>query len=174
MSVPAKQPKPKRPRRPVYFRVERLVRPDTGEEVGALVPRYACDLRAMRERKYVVGAELRAELKRPRNPAFHRLVHALGGMAVDQIDGFGDLDAHAAVKRLQREAGVACEEMMIDLGPLGQVPVKVPRSIAFDEMDDGEFSELFRGICRHIAATYWPGMSEDEIAQQAELMADAG
>lgn len=155
----------KRPRKPVYFCVERLVRVSTGEEIGALVPRYACDARAMRDRKYTIGTELRAELKKPRNAKFHRLAHAIGSLMVDQRDEFMAMDPHAAVKRLQRECGVCCEEMTIDLGPLGQVAVKVPRSIAFDEMEESDFSALVKAIYDHIAATYWTGMTPEAIEE---------
>jgi hypothetical protein len=154
--------------------VERLVRPDTGELVGALVPRYGCDRRAMRERGYTVGSEVRAELKKRRNVKFHRLAHAIGAMCVDQLDTFAGLDAHAAIKRLQRETGVCCEEMALDLGPLGTVAVKMPRSMAFDEMGEDEFSQLVEAIYKHLAATYWPSMTPEAIAGMADMYEGQG
>lgn len=159
----------KRAKRPIYFTVERLVRVSTGEEVGALVPRYQCDLKEMRARKYCVGTELRVELKKPRNPKFHRLAHALGQLAVDHIEGFESLSAHDALKRLQRECGVQCESQELDLGPLGKVPVSVPRSIAFDELDEGEFGELFAGVVLHIRKAYWPTLSEEAIEELTHM-----
>ena len=159
----------KRAKRPIYFTVERLVRVSTGEEVGALVPRYQCDLKEMRARKYCVGTELRVELKKPRNPKFHRLAHALGQLAVDHIEGFESLSAHDALKRLQRECGVQCESQELDLGPLGKVPVSVPRSIAFDELDEGEFGELFAGVVLHIRKGYWPSLSEEAIEELTHM-----
>lgn len=157
--------------RPIYFRVERLVRPETGEEVGALVPRYKADQLEMRARKYSVGSDLRAELKKPRNPGFHRKAHALGQMAVDNIEGFEQLNAHDALKRLQTEAGVQCEPMELDLGPLGLVNISRPRSIAFDEMEEGDFTELWEGVLAHIRARYWPTLADYAIEQFA-LMAE--
>lgn len=155
----------KRARRPVYFTVERLVRPETGESVGALVPRYGCDVREMRARKYNVGTELRAELKKPRNPKFHRLAHALGQLVVDQVEGFDDLSAHDALKRLQRESGIQCESQEIELPGFGKLTANVARSMAFDELDEGEFAELFEGVVRHIRAKYWPTLTDDQIEQ---------
>lgn len=154
----------KRAERPVYFTLERLVRPSTGEEIKALVCRSGVDRREMQSRKYHIGDEIRAVLSKPRNVKFLGLAHALGQLAVDQIEGFSDLNAHDAVKRLQRESGVQCESQEIDLGPLGKASVNVARSIAFDEMDEGEFSELYNGIVEHIKRTYWKTMSEDAIA----------
>ena len=163
--------KPKRPRKPVYFRVERLVRPETGEVLGALVPRYGCDRRAMRERGYSTGSELRAELKKPRNAKFHNLMHALGALLVDQAEGLEDLDAHGAVKRLQRETGVQCDEMTIDVPGVGSLGVKVPRSLAFDEMDEGDFAQLWGAIVRLASEKYLHGMAPEAIEEFAEMTA---
>lgn len=146
----AKKIRAKRARRPVYLLVRRLVDPSTGELVGCLVPANDIDQRLLRERRFVVGKEIRAELKQSRNPAFHRLVHAVGYLLVDHVDGFESMTAHDAIKEIQKRAGVFCEPMEIDLGQLGKVEVQVPRSIAFDEMDEGEFHELFRGLTDYI------------------------
>lgn len=88
----------KPPRRPIYFVVVQAIDEKTGERFGALRPLNAVDQRAMRERKYAVGTEVRAELKKPRNVKFHRLAHALGALVVDQIDAFVGLTAHDALK----------------------------------------------------------------------------
>jgi hypothetical protein len=169
--------KRKRPDRPVYFRVEKLVRPDTGEEVGALVPMTQWDQRTMRDRKYFKGTELRADLKKRRNVKFHRLAHAIGALAVDHIEGFEALDTHAALKKLQAESGICCETSTvdIDLTSLGvgivKAPVSAPRSIAFDEMDETEFSELVHGICNYIREKFHgvpPGELSEIIAAVEE------
>ena len=148
--------KAKRARRPIYLMVQRLVDPATGEEVGALVPAHPIDKALLRERKFNVGREIRAELKQRRNVKFHRLIHSVGQLLVENCDGFESMTGHDAIKQVQREAGVMCESMEIDLGSLGKVPVKVPRSIAFDEMDEGEAHELFEGLRKHIEAKYLP------------------
>ncbi len=166
------RPSAKRPRKPVYLRVERLVRPETGEVVGALVPRYGCDKRAMRERGYTTGTELRAELKKPRNAKFHRLMHALGGLLVDQAEGLEDLDAHGAIKRLQRETGVQCDEMTVDVPGIGSLAVKMPRSIAFDEMDEGDFAQLWQALVRHASEKYLHGMAPEAVEEFAEMTAE--
>lgn len=159
----------KRARRPIYLVVRRLVDPTTGEELGALVPAHPIDRRLMKERKLSVNREVRAELKQPRNPAFHRLAHAVGHLMVDNVEGFESLSAHDALKRLQREAGVACEEIEVDLGELGRVPVKQPRSLAFDEMAEDEFAAFFEGITAHIAEHYAHVML-DEVRAEFWLM----
>lgn len=160
-------------RRPVYFEVKRLVDPATGEEVGALVPRHRIDQRLMRERGYRTGDQIRAELKKPRNVKFHRLVHALGGLIADHIEAFQGDTCHAVIKRLQRETGICCETQEIELPGLGKLEVKVAQSLAFDEMDEGQFFELYRGICNHVCARYWPGMTPEQIESLVDLMPEA-
>lgn len=169
-TVAAKKIQAKRARRPVYLVVRRLVDPATGEVVGALVPAHPIDQRLLKERRFNVGREIRAELKQSRNPAFHRLVHAVGALLVDHVDGFDTMTSHDAIKRVQREAGVHCDQLEIDLGPAGKALVSQPRSIAFDEMDEGEFSELFRGLTDHIDRHYISGLT-DAVRGEYLLMA---
>lgn len=157
----AKKIKAKRGRRPIYLIVRRLVDPATGEEIGALVPANAIDQRLLRERRFAVDREVRAELKQPRNAAFHRLAHAVGHLLVDNVEAFRDLAAHDALKRVQMEAGVCCDTIEIDLGPMGRVPVKKPRSLAFDEMPEDEFSAFFDGITAWIGEHYASVMLDD-------------
>lgn len=169
----AKKIRAKRARRPVYLMVRRLMDPDTGEMVGALVPANEIDQRLLRERRFVVGKEIRAELKQSRNPAFHRLVHAVGYLLVDHVDGFESMTAHDAVKEVQKRAGVFCEPMEFELGQFGKVEVQVPRSIAFDEMDEGEFHEFFRGLTDYIDRHLLAGLS-DAVRGDYLLMTGGG
>lgn len=173
MTSPLSKAKAKRAKRPVYLVVRKLIDPETGELVGALVPANLIDQRLLRERKFNVGREVRAELKQSRNPAFHRLAHALGHLLVDNVEGFEGLDAHGALKRVQAASGICCEPLEIDLGPLGNVSVQQPRSIAFDEMDEAEFGEFFRGICDYIDRHYLSGLT-DAVRGDYLLMTGGG
>lgn len=169
MTTAAERLKAKRARRPIYLVVRRLVDPQTGEEVGALVPAHPIDQRLMKERRFHVNREVRAELKQPRNPAFHRLAHAIGHLLVDNVDKFHGKDAHSAIKTLQAEAGVCCdaERFVIDLGQFGrhEVDRNVPRSIAFDEMEEDEFRQFFDGITAYIGEHYASVMLDDVRAE---------
>jgi hypothetical protein len=169
MTTSAERLKAKRARRPIYMVVRRLVDPATGEEVGALVPAHPIDQRLMKERKFHVNREVRAELKQPRNPAFHRLAHAIGNLLVDNVEKFSGKGGHDALKEVQRESGVCCDTMEIDLGPLGKVPVKQPRSLAFDEMEEDEFAQFFDGITAYIGEHYASVML-DEVRAEFWLM----
>lgn len=163
MSTAAEKRAAKRARRPVYLVVRRLVDPATGEEIGALVPANPIDARLLRERKFHVDREVRAELKQPRNVAFHRLAHAVGHLLVDNVEEFRDVTAHEALKQVQRAAGVCCEPFEIDLGPvLGKVTAMQARSLAFDEMEEDEFRAFFDGITAYIGEHY-AGVMLDEV-----------
>jgi hypothetical protein len=170
--------KPARPRKqqkPIYFVVEKLVRPSTGEEVGALVPLTQWDSAAMRARKYKAKTEVRATLTKPRNGWMLRIAHALGKLVIENVEGFehhGE-DHHGAFKELQRRSGICCEEMLLDLGQLGVVPVKQAQSIAYDEMEDEDFNKLAFGICAYIRNEFQgvPPEQLEEIIAKIEAQA---
>lgn len=171
----AKKIRAKRARRPVYAVVERLVVLETGEERLAILAAHPIDRKLMHERGYRRGDELRLEIKKPRNVKFHRLAHAVGALLVDNVEAFRHLGSHDALKQVQREAGVCCEAMELDLGPvLGKVPVQVPRSIAFDEMDGAEFEQLFLGICDFIDQHYQSAMTDEVRAEYLLMVAGQG
>ena len=161
----AKKIQAKRARRPIYLLVRKLVDPATGEEVGALVPANEIDARLLRERKFHVGREVRAELKQPRVEWQHRLIHKIGTLMVDNVEGWEQLKSHDAVKRLQRESGVCCEEMEVDIPGVGRLMVKQAESLSFDEMEQDRFAQLFEGIAHHIGERYAHVMLDDVRAE---------
>ena len=196
-STAKERAKARRARRPIYLIVRKLADPDTGEIVGALVPANAIDGRLMRERKFTVGREIRAEMKQPRNVAFHRLAHALGHLLVDNVEELRDLSSHEALKRLQLESGIACEIVEMDASPvisailaaaeemlgagarkvlaavlpeIKTIPVKVARSLAFDEMDEDEFRGFFDGVVSCAAEHYGHVMLDDVRAEFWDLV----
>lgn len=142
----------------IYFRVDR----------GCLVPADNYAASKLRERNYHVGDLLAAELVKPRNPKFNRLVHRIGQLVVANIEAFSGLDAHKAIKRLQIEGKVFCEEIGIHVPGYGMLIQFIPRSLSFESLDEGEYQEAARQICRTIAERYWPTLSEEQIAEMAE------
>lgn len=157
-------------RQPIYLRTARLVDPATGHQVSALVPAGAADVEMIRERGVTIGQMLRADLTKPRNPEFHRLAHALGDLVRKNIEGFEECTAHGAIKRLQEVSGIGCDITRTEIPSVGVLVSKQPRSIAFDSMDQGEFFELVRSLCRFIAERYWPQCTAEEVEQMVELM----
>ncbi|HAL21203.1 MAG TPA: hypothetical protein DCP40_00485 [Stenotrophomonas sp.] len=192
LTAAAKKIRAKRARRPIYLVVVKLVDPSTGEVVGALVPAHEVDQRLLRERKFRVGREIRGELKQPRDGSQHRLIHKIGHLMVDNVEGWEQLDAHDAVKRLQLDADVCCETVEMDATPviaavldaceslLGQgarkvlagvlpaistIPVKRAESLSFDEMEQARFQELFDGLTEHISRHYTHVLLDDVRAE---------
>lgn len=166
----------KRPSRPIIFVVERLVRPGTGEAVGALVPSTTLDQRLMRERKYHIGTELRADLKNVRNVKFWRLSHVLSAWLADNVDGFDGLACHDALKKLQTDSGIGCAEESFDLGTLGKVTRTVAESLNFFDMDEGRFSELWDGgngeggWLGWLRRTKWGGLDPASVDEVEEML----
>lgn len=167
--------KPKPTRKHVYGTVRLLVDPRTGEQVKAFVVESFVDRRLLNERKLKVGADVRLLIQQPRNVGFHRKLHALAGFLREHIEGFDDCkDDHDAIKRLQRESGVCCEVQEMDLGPLGKAQIKVAESLAFDEMPEERFDQLFNGLLDWARVTYRPELSQDDFLAMMEFAERAG
>lgn len=185
-------------REKIYFRVQRLP-----SGVGALVPADPCAASKLRERSYRTGDLLAADLTKPRNPKFNRLVHRIGQLVVANIGAFSGLDAHAAIKRLQWEGNVACDEVGVSMRSAWEqisaailsipgmsviesalkvvgsmlpdralISMRQPRSLSYQSMDEGEYHEAARGICRTIAERYWPTLTPEAIEEMAEMMVE--
>ena len=140
---------------------------------GALVPASAWCQEQLKARKYSINDTVFATITKPRNPAFNRLVH--GGFArlvVENIDAFGHLSPHDALKRIQIEADIGCDAIGINFPGVGPTTYRVPRSVSFESMSEEEFSGLFLAMCRYIARKYWPELSERQVAEMAEVMAN--
>ena len=150
---------------PVKRRPERIA---LRIDKGCLRPADGLSQERLRARGYHVGDVVFAELKKPRNPGFHRLVHALGKLVAENIEDFAGMSAHAVIKTLHY-AKVACEEIAYRMNGMSVIQ-RIPRSLSFESMEEGEFREVFGGICRHIGKTYWGGLSADEVQAMIELM----
>lgn len=143
---------------------------------GALVPADPYTAKRLRERGYRIGDNLLAELRKPRNPGFHRLAHRLGVLVASNIEDFAGMDGHAVLKSLQIEANVACDEVPAWLEIMGQrirINQRIPRSLSWASMDEGEFRETMRALSNYIAATYWTGLAPEQIEEMAAAMPES-
>ena len=134
---------------------------------GALVPADGYTASRLRERGYHTGDVVGAIISKLRNPKFNRLIHRIGQLCVANIDDFGAMDAHQCLKRLQLESGVACDETAIRVPGLGMVLHRTPQSLSFESLDEGDFHDAARGLCRWIAAEYWPTLTPEAIEEMA-------
>lgn len=139
---------------------------------GALVPADDQAREQLRNMNLALGEVIQAKIQQRRNPKFFRLAHQVARLARKNLEGFDYLDDHGALKRLQLEAGVQCQEMDINVPGFGKARVTVPRSLAFDSMSEEHFSETIKAICAYIAREYWPQCDADEVQRMAEVMID--
>lgn len=131
--------------RDIRMTVMRVVLPDTGEMIGALVPDHPIDRRSMKERKLHVGRMVRCTIREDRNPMFWRKAHVLGGWLADNVESFAGLDMHHALKKLQERSGIGCETVEYDIPGVGKLTRTEAQSLNFSDMDEGEFSTLWDG-----------------------------
>jgi hypothetical protein len=40
-------------------------------------------------------------------------------------------------------------------------------------MDDGEFKQVMKDLCRHVAKTYWPTCTPEQVEQMASCWVEA-
>src|SRR4030067_506831 len=137
-------------------------------EKGAFLPADGYTASRLRERGYHTGELVGAIVAKLRNPRFNRLVHRIGQLCAANLGAFSGMDAHQVIKRVQLESGIACDETAIRVPGLGMVMHRTPRSLSFESMDDGEFHDAARGLCRWIAAEYWPTLSAEQVQEMAE------
>ena len=150
MTTALAKAKTKLRQRDVYVTVMRVVIPETGEEVGALVPDHPIDRRSMRERKFTVGKQLRATLRQSRNPGFYRKAHVLAGWLADNVEAFQGLSQHDALKKLQELSAIGVEVEEFDMPALGIKGTRtVAESLNFEDMDEGRWNELWSGADGH-------------------------
>lgn len=126
----------------------------------------------LKARKFNSGSLVFAELRQPRNPRFHRFVHAFATAVAENVEAFEGLDPHTVIKRIQLEANIGCDELFIQAA--GQTfPYRIPRSLSFESLDEGEFQELYSQLREYVIRTYWPGCTEYQVEQMAEFAASA-
>lgn len=140
---------------------------------GALVPLDDFARHQLRTKGYRSGDVLVAQLKKPRNPRFHRLAHQFAALLVENVEAFAGMDPHGVLKRLQIEANVGCDEIALNFPGVGPCTYRVPRSLSFGSMDDGEFRQVIAAMCAHVARTYWPSLSPDRIEAMASVWVEA-
>ena len=140
---------------------------------GALIPADDMAASRLRAKGYHLNDVVFAEIKKPRNPKFHRLAHRIGMLVAENIDVFTGMRAHDVLKRLQWEANIGCEEAVVQEANGDVKLIRWPQSLSFESMDEGEFKEVVAAFCRHIAETYWPDLDAETIEEMADSMVEA-
>lgn len=140
---------------------------------GGFQPADGISASRLRAKGYHINDVVFAEIKKPRNPKFHRLAHRIGTLCAENIDAFNGMNAHAVLKRLQWEANVGCEEVGVQVPGVGMAVMRWPLSLSFESLEEGSFREVVTGLCRHISNKYWPDLEPEQIEEMAESMVDA-
>jgi len=165
---------------------------------GGLVPADKYAESQLRDKKFKIGDIVGAVIRKLRNPKFNRLVHKLGLLCAQNIEEFSGMDGHAVIKRLQLEGNICCDEIAIKIHgfefqvwkyvrpvvePIlaligfrinddGFMIARIPRSLSFESLDEAEFHDAAKQICRWIADKYWCDLSAEKIEEMAQLMVD--
>ena len=141
-------------------------------EKGCLTPADNYAISLLQERNYKVGDIVSAELRKPRSVRFNRFVHQLGKLVIENVEGFSEIDAHTAIKRLQIEGGIACDEIGVFIPNVGAVIQKIPRSFSFDSMGEEEYRDSAKKLCDFLATRYWKDCTPEQIERMADCMVD--
>jgi hypothetical protein len=169
LSAAAEKQAPSRRKKPEKFML-RVIR-------GGFEPADPFVARRLRERSYKLGDFVAATLAKPRNPRFNNLAHRLGELIAENIDDFAGMNAHQVLKRIQIEADIACDLVPMWLPFIGKQRVRVdyrlPQSLSFESMEEGEFRAVVRLMSDYVASTYWHGLTPEQIESMAELMPES-
>lgn len=114
-------------------------------------------------RKVKVGKDCWCEVRVARNPHFHRLYFALIKLTFDNQERYDNAEQFR--KAVQMEAGHVDELVGLD-GTIYQIP----RSIAWDQLDETEFGELFPQVMR-VCAKILGEMDVDILREEVERYA---
>ncbi|MEO1892687.1 MAG: hypothetical protein FH747_03065 [Stenotrophomonas sp.] len=137
---------------------------------GAFVPADDLSKQLLRQRKIRRGDLVSADPKKARNPTAWKRAHKLAQLLIENLDDFTNMDAHSVLKRLQFEADIGCERMDVKVPGYGVVSQRWPKSMSFDQMDEGEFQQVYGQFCQHIIDMYWNGLTQDQIEQMSNLL----
>ena len=131
----------------------------------------------LRRKKFRRGDSVRLVITKPRNVLQWRRAHALGTLVAQNLDEFqrfagedGRIDAHGALKHLQFLSGIECDETRVRLPTGEELLARTPRSLAFDELDEGQFQAAYSGFCQYLINNFWTDMDADAIEQAAGLV----
>lgn len=120
---------------------------------------------------------VRFKVEQERDYLQWRKAHALGSLIAQNVEDFaefarenGKVDAHGALKKLQRLSGIECEQLAMDVPGIGTLTVNQPRSLAFDELDEVRFQAAYAGFCAYLIRTAWPDLEAHQIEEMASLV----
>ena len=133
------------------------------KKLSALYPVDASGEAIMRSIKQ--GEIVEISLRRPRNVQHHRLFWALMTLVWENIENTEYPTVEDLVTRVKIETG---HRHRIEFE--GGLVAFVPKSIAFHNMSQDEFSAFFERVCDWIAVNVLPGVTKEDLQQEIETM----
>lgn len=97
-------------------------------------------------------------VRRPRNPEFHRKFFSLLQLVYENQERYNNFERFR--KEIVMRAGFYEEHVHLT----GKVSY-VAKSLAFDSMDETEFSALYDKCCSVIIEHFWPDISQHQLEE---------
>ena len=130
---------------------------------NGLVPKYDSDREEFSRLKR--NTDVLVEVGKKRNYEFHKKFFALLKLTYDNFpESMEDkLNVHSAEDfrtRLKIDLG------LYEVSHYGNLSVIVPKSIAFDKMDETEFEKFYKMSVNHILKNYLKGVTNEQIEEE--------
>lgn len=103
-------------------------------------------------------------VRQPRNPRQHRMAWGLVRVAHDNLDDF-DSPEHL-MDTIKVNIGY-CDRVIYRMKDIGEVEQLMPRSMAYESMDQLEFEEFFDRMLDYICVVLMPGV--DPMALRSQI-----
>ncbi|CUR48470.1 Phage protein [Alloalcanivorax xenomutans] len=139
---------------------------------GVFMPADVHAQQRLKDKNFRMGEVVGVQVRRMREYWYHKMVHAFGDLVAQNIDDFAGMNAHEVLKRLQVEGLIGCTCIPLRTETGERVDYYVPRSLAYDEMDQAEFEEVYGAFCQLVVERYWPNLEPEQVAVLAEIMGD--
>lgn len=131
---------------------------DTG-----LAPKYDSDREEFKKLKR--NSEVVAEIKKGRNIEFHKKYFALLKLTYDNFPEWLEdtLNVHSIEDLRTR---IKIDLGLYEVSHYGNQSIIIPKSIAFDKMDETEFEKFYNMSVNHILKNYLKGVSNEQIEEE--------
>lgn len=131
---------------------------DTG-----LAPKYDSDREEFKKLKR--NSEVVVEIKKGRNIEFHKKYFALLKLTYDNFPEWLEdtLNVHSIEDLRTR---IKIDLGLYEVSHYGNQSIIIPKSIAFDKMDETEFEKFYNMSVNHILKNYLKGVSNEQIEEE--------
>ena len=140
-------------------------------EAGTLAP--GDEGAAKRVNKLAAGEVVLAEIRRPRNLAFHRKMFKLFTLAFNNWEPpptfMGVAIARKSFETFREELTIAAGHYHIDLS-LDGTPRLRAKSLKFDRMNEEEFREVYEGVVAVLTTGILKGMTKEAAQRLSDLV----